>query len=145
MHEECERNSVLQKFLHATHVSERKLNLGFGSTPARPLRSPSSLQSLTSPRLDFKCCSLYATSRKVAGSIPDEVNGFLNYRNSPSCSMALMSAQLLMEMSTRNLPGSKGLPARKADDITLDCEPMVWKMGVSTSHNPMGLHVLLQR
>jgi hypothetical protein len=32
--------------------------------------------------------------------------------------MSLGSAQLLTEMSTRNLPGSKGRPARKTDNLT---------------------------
>jgi hypothetical protein len=31
-------------------------------------------------------------------------------------------------MSTRNLPGPKGRPARKADNLTAICEPIVWKM-----------------
>jgi hypothetical protein len=49
--------------------------------------------------------SHYATSRKVAGSIPDEV-GFLNYPNPSSRTMSLASTQTLTEMSTRNLPGA---------------------------------------
>jgi hypothetical protein len=39
--------------------------------------------------------------------------------------MALRSTQPLREMSTRNLPGSKGRPARKADSLTAICEPIV--------------------
>jgi hypothetical protein len=31
-------------------------------------------------------------------------------------------------MSTRNLPGGKGRPARKADNLTANCEPIVEKM-----------------
>jgi hypothetical protein len=42
-----------------------------------------------------------------------------------SLSMALGSTQLLTEMSTRNLPGDKGRPARKADNLTAICEPIV--------------------
>jgi hypothetical protein len=38
--------------------------------------------------------------------------------------MALGSTQPLTEMSTRNLPGGKGRPARKAD-LTVICEPTV--------------------
>jgi hypothetical protein len=67
----------------------------------------------------------YATSRKVAGSIPDEVIGFFNGPNPPSRSMALWSTQPLTEMSTRNLPGGKVMPARKADNLTAICEPIV--------------------
>jgi hypothetical protein len=54
--------------------------------------------------------------------------------------MALGSTQPLTEMSTRNLPGGgQRRPARKADN-RLSIE----NVGASTSHNPMGLHVLLQ-
>jgi hypothetical protein len=51
--------------------------------------------------------------------------------------MALGSTQPLTEMSTRNLPEGKERPARKADDC-------LENVGASTSHNPMGLHGLLQ-
>jgi hypothetical protein len=39
--------------------------------------------------------------------------------------MALGLTQPLTEMSTRNLPGR---PARKADNLTAICEPIVYKM-----------------
>jgi hypothetical protein len=39
--------------------------------------------------------------------------------------MALGPTQPLTEMSTRNLPGGKGLPARGADNLTAICEPIV--------------------
>jgi hypothetical protein len=39
--------------------------------------------------------------------------------------MALESTQPLTEMGTRNLPGVKGRPARKADSLTAICEPIV--------------------
>jgi hypothetical protein len=39
--------------------------------------------------------------------------------------MALVSAQPLTEMSTRNLPGGKWLPACKAENITAIYEPIV--------------------
>jgi hypothetical protein len=54
--------------------------------------------------------------------------------------MSLESIQPLIEMSTRNLPGYKGRPARKADNLTAIC---LENVGASTSHNPMGLHGLL--
>jgi hypothetical protein len=41
--------------------------------------------------------------------------------------MALESTQPLTEMSTRNLPGGKGRPGRKAD-LTAIREPIVYKM-----------------
>jgi hypothetical protein len=39
--------------------------------------------------------------------------------------MALGSAQPLTEMSIRNLPGGKGMPARKADNLTAICEQII--------------------
>jgi hypothetical protein len=39
--------------------------------------------------------------------------------------MALESTQPLTEMSTRNITGGKGRPARKADNFTAICEPIV--------------------
>jgi hypothetical protein len=42
--------------------------------------------------------------------------------------MALESTHSLTEMSTRNLPGCTGQPARKADNLTAICEPIFWKM-----------------
>jgi hypothetical protein len=42
--------------------------------------------------------------------------------------MVLGSFQPLTEMSTRNIPRSKGRPARKADNLTAVCEPIVYKM-----------------
>jgi hypothetical protein len=41
-----------------------------------------------------------------------------------SRTMAQGSTQPLTEMSTRNLPGGKWLPARKADNFTAICEPI---------------------
>jgi hypothetical protein len=67
----------------------------------------------------------YATSRKVAGSIPDEVIGFFSSPNHSSRTMALGSTQPLTEMSTRNFLGGKGRLARKADNLTAICEPIV--------------------
>jgi hypothetical protein len=64
-------------------------------------------------------------SRKVAGSIPDEVTGCFNRRNPSSRNMTLGSTQPQTEMSTRNLPGSRGRPERKADNLNANCEPIV--------------------
>jgi hypothetical protein len=58
--------------------------------------------------------------------------------------MALGSTQPLTEMSTRNLPGAKGWPAREVDNLShlrVDC---LENVGASTPHNPVGLHGLLQ-
>jgi hypothetical protein len=51
------------------------------------------------------------------GLIPDEVTGFFTLHNPSSRTMTLGWTQLLTEMSTRNLSGSKRL-ARKADNFT---------------------------
>jgi hypothetical protein len=66
----------------------------------------------------------YATSQRVAGSNPHAI-GFFNWPEPSSCIMALGSTQPLTEMSTRNLPGGKGPPAHKADNLTVICEPTV--------------------
>jgi hypothetical protein len=59
--------------------------------------------------------------------------------------MSLGSTQPLREINTRNLPGVKGRPACMADNLTALCEPIFLEnVGTSTSHNPMGLHGLLQ-
>jgi hypothetical protein len=42
--------------------------------------------------------------------------------------MVLGSTQPLTEMSNRNIPGGKGRPARKADNLTAICEPTLYKM-----------------
>jgi hypothetical protein len=83
----------------------------------------------------------YATNRKVVISIPDEVTGIFNLGDHSGCTMALGSTQPLTEISTRNLPGRKRRPARKADNFTADC---LENVGASTCHNPVGLHDLLQ-
>jgi hypothetical protein len=54
--------------------------------------------------------------------------GFFNWRKPSSLPMTLGSTQTLTEMSTRNLPWSKGRPARKAGNLTTICEPIVQKL-----------------
>jgi hypothetical protein len=54
--------------------------------------------------------------------------------------MDLGTTQPLTEMSTSNLPGYTGWPARKADNLTAICEPIVLgNEGTSMSHNLMDL------
>jgi hypothetical protein len=60
----------------------------------------------------------------VAGSISDEFTGLSDWDNPSSSIMALGSTQPLAEMGTRNLPGGKERPARKAD-LTAIGEPNV--------------------
>jgi hypothetical protein len=66
----------------------------------------------------------YATNRKVAGSITDEVIGFFNLPNPSSLITDPRSTQPLAEMSTSNIPGSKERPERKAN-LTVIWEPIV--------------------
>jgi hypothetical protein len=61
----------------------------------------------------------------VAGSIPDQVIGFFNVLNPSSRTMALGFIQPLTVMSTRNLLVGKGRPARKGDNFTDICKPIV--------------------
>jgi hypothetical protein len=87
----------------------------------------------------------YATSRKVAVLIPNEVSGFFNIPNPSSRTMALESTQPLIEMSTRNLLVGKGPPARKpATSPPSVSQFFKENVGTSTSYNHMGLHGLLQ-
>jgi hypothetical protein len=48
----------------------------------------------------------FATSQKVAGSSPDEVDFFFNFSDLSSRAMTLGSTQPITEMSPRNLPGA---------------------------------------
>jgi hypothetical protein len=60
-------------------------------------------------------CSLLrhcATSRKVAGSIPDCANGILHWHKPPGRTLALGSNQPLLQLSTKNI--SSGLNAASA-------------------------------
>jgi hypothetical protein len=51
--------------------------------------------------------------------------------------MALGSTQPLTEMSTRNLPGGKGRPVRKADILIAICESIVYKMCEPRRHTTL--------
>jgi hypothetical protein len=59
-----------------------------------------------------------ATSRKVAGSIPDGVIGIFHCHNFSGRTMTLGLTQLLTEMSTRNISGGLRWPVRRADNPT---------------------------
>jgi hypothetical protein len=67
----------------------------------------------------------YATSRKDAGSIPDEVIGFLSWPKPSSRTMTLGSTHPATEIKTTYLPRVKVRPAHKADNLTAICEPIV--------------------
>jgi hypothetical protein len=59
-----------------------------------------------------------------AGLSPDETD-FVNLPSPSSRTNALGLTQPLTEMSTRDLPGNKMWPVRKADNLTAICEPTV--------------------
>jgi hypothetical protein len=56
--------------------------------------------------------------------VPDEVD-FFNLPNPSSRTMAVGSTQPLTEMSTRNIPGGKKRPARRADNLATIYESKV--------------------
>jgi hypothetical protein len=60
--------------------------------------------------------------------VPDEVD-FFKLPNPSSRTMALGSIQPLTELGTRNLPGGKMGPVRRADNLAAICEPNVCKCG----------------
>jgi hypothetical protein len=67
----------------------------------------------------------YSKIAKVAGSIPAEVIEIFNLPNPSSHTVPLGSTQPLTAMSTSNLPGVKERPARKADNLTANCELII--------------------
>jgi hypothetical protein len=52
--------------------------------------------------------------------------------------MAPGSTQTLTQMSTGNIPGGKERPGRKADNLTANCEPIVYKYGSLDVLQPYG-------
>ena len=91
------------------------------------------LSVITRWRSSLRHC---ATSRKVAGSIPDGVTGIFHWHNPSGRSLALGSTQPLTEMSTRNISWR---PVRRADNLTTFMCRLSWNLGASTSWNPQGL------
>jgi hypothetical protein len=51
--------------------------------------------------------------------------GFFNLPNTSNRTMALVSTQRLIELSTRNLSVGKKRPAHMADNLAAICEPNV--------------------
>jgi hypothetical protein len=129
---------VVMGQLLATYCYEQSLSSGTGGTfifaaAIIPTHDPTQLPTKvfhTVKRSEYDAdhvsiSRIYATSRKVGDSIPHEIIGFFNSPNPSSRTMALSSTQPLTEMSTRNLLWGKGRPARKADNLTAICEPIV--------------------
>ena len=80
-----------------------------------------------------------ATSRKVAGSIPDGVIGIFHWHNPSGRTMTLGSTQPLTQMSTRNISWGLRRPVRRADNLTTFMCRLSWNLEASTSWNPQGL------
>jgi hypothetical protein len=80
----------------------------------------------------------YATKRKVAGLIHNEVIEFFQFISFIQQHLAMGFTQSLTKVSTRGrkimLLGSKFQPVRRADNLVGICEPIA---GSSTSHNPL--------
>jgi hypothetical protein len=53
---------------------------------------------------------------------------FTVHLNLPAALWPWSGLKLLTEISTKNLPGGKLRPARKTDNLTDICGPIVWKM-----------------
>jgi hypothetical protein len=100
-----------------------------------------SMLRVLSAILEHAVTYMVIASRKVEGSIPDEITRIFILPILSSSNMALRSTQPLIEMSTRNLFEGKW---RQAPNLTAD-RLCLENVGTSTSHNHMGLHRRLHR
>jgi hypothetical protein len=94
----------------ATYVIKEcaRIFLGERSSVVRTGSMLKNLNSMASARKrTIPTDKKYATSRKVSGSITDEVIGFFKCPNSSSHTMTIGSTQPLTEISTRDLLGVK--------------------------------------
>jgi hypothetical protein len=85
-------------------------------------------------------CYDYATNRKIAGSIPDEVI-FLNLPNTYGRTTLWGFTQPLTEMSTGNIKiimflGSKVRPVRRADNLTASVSRLSRQCGILNISQP---------
>jgi hypothetical protein len=72
------------------------------------------------------------------GSSPDEGGFFSMYLIFLAALWPWGSTRSLTEMRTRNLPGGKGRPARRADNLTAICDPFSIKCGSLDVSEPYG-------
>jgi hypothetical protein len=81
-----------------------------------------------------------ASCRTVPGSIPGGVTGFFSDIFPSDRTMVLGSTQLLVKMSTRNIPGDKGRPVLEVDSLTTFMCRMSCKSGSLNLLEPSGPH-----
>jgi hypothetical protein len=81
----------------------------------------------------------YATSRNVAGSIPNGVGGIFHWHNPLGRIMALGSTQPLAGLSTRNISWGYRWLVCRADNLTTFMCQLSRNLGASTFWNPQGL------
>jgi len=79
-----------------------------------------------------------AKSRKVAGSIPDEVIEIFHWRNPSGHTVTLGLTQSLTEISTRNISWGWRRPVPCANNRTTFMCRLSWNLGASNSWNPLG-------
>jgi hypothetical protein len=116
--------SPVEIYSRSTVSAENRVKLGFGTWKWRKDGLSSILQEGMHKHGHW-AAGWEAISWKFAGSIPEEVNWFLQLPNPSGRTKALELTQPLREMSTRKLPEWKGQPARKAWNFTAICEPIV--------------------
>ena len=82
--------------------------------------------------------SYYATNRKVAGSIPDDIIGIFRWRNPSVRTMTLGSTQSLIKMRTRRISWWLMLPVRMADKTYQLPVPSSWNLETLNSWKTLG-------
>jgi hypothetical protein len=90
----------------------------------RPVTFGIQAQYFSSELFYWTSATCSVKSRKIAGSVTDEVIGIFNWPNPSSHTVALGFTQPLTEMNTRHLRGKEQL-VYKADDLTAITEPAV--------------------
>jgi hypothetical protein len=80
-----------------------------------------------------------ATSRKVAGSIPDGIIGIFLWHYPSGRIMALRRLGLLQKWVPVIFVGKWRRPVRRADSLATFMCRLSWNLGASTSWNPKGL------
>jgi hypothetical protein len=92
------------------------------------LQNLTSLQFSGGVRGSVVCWGNMPQAGRKRVQVPMRSLDFFNWPNPSSRTMSLWSTKPLTEMSTRNILGGRGRPARRADNLTAICEPIVYKM-----------------